>query len=76
MVGSSFNENEILALVAEIKDWICNFSYIDSPLLKTLLPENYDRILGCGILTTVLAFIGISRLKNIGGKFYYSSRSS
>lgn len=63
MVGSSFNENEILALVAEIKDWICNFSYIDSPLLKTLRPENYDRILGCGVLTTVLAFIGISRLK-------------
>ena len=64
MVGDSFANGTLLMLIAEFTHWICNFSIVDFPIVHSFLPENSDKILGCGILTTIFAFIGIYKLKN------------
>lgn len=64
MVGSSFDKETLIALLAEFPHWISSFSFVDFPIVHNFIPANSDKMLGCGILTTIFAFVGIYKLKN------------
>lgn len=65
MVGTSFSEEMLTMLIAKFKYWICNLGFLDKIFLRfILIPSNFDLNLSCGILTTLLAFVGIYKLKS------------
>lgn len=64
MVGSSFDKGTLIMLLAEIPHWFSNLSYVDFPIVQSFIPSNLDKMLGCGIITTIISFVGISKLKN------------